>query len=78
MEYVEIDGDLLFVYYYLVWYFNKILYYNIGLQFYIVIDVIRIYLEIFEFVVCFRVEFVGCDLVGKWDGLFIGYQLFRL
>lgn len=25
MEYVEIDGDLLFVYYYLVWYFNKIL-----------------------------------------------------
>lgn len=25
MEYAEIDGDLLFVYYYSVWYFNKIL-----------------------------------------------------
>lgn len=23
MEYAEIDGDLLFVYYYSVWYFNK-------------------------------------------------------
>lgn len=34
------------------------------INFYSVCYNVRIYLESFEFVVCFRVEFVGCDFVG--------------
>lgn len=57
---------------------NSTLYYNIGLQPYIVTDAVRIYPETFESAACFRVELVGCDPAGRWDGLSTGYQLFRL
>ncbi|XP_061171667.1 uncharacterized protein LOC133181143 [Saccostrea echinata] len=41
--------------------FNSTLYYNIGLNPYIVTDAIRIYPETYHSSACFRMEVVGCD-----------------
>ncbi|XP_062578887.1 uncharacterized protein LOC134240829 [Saccostrea cucullata] len=44
--------------------YNSTLYYNIGVNPYIVTDAIRIYPETYHTAACFRMEVIGCDPAG--------------